>query len=574
MRRMPIQIDKAVAFLSDDRPVVQIPGAPLRDFARSPAACRIGELAAENGLFLFNFEHRVELELPDAWIEPGRQEEAQTPQWVDGMLPERKYQSFRHDLQIGSFHPGHRAKWTTHELCHGLVGFAWSPDGTPFFHAMAGRLAELLPVALWYFFDEFRLGRCRDHKGSGALFQTFCPRCEEVAAEGPREWDSDRWIRGGIGYFEKELEKLDASLREGRPIANRWFQIDLTGDGVAYARGHHRRLSSASFGRFAEQFLVPGGGYHRDIASLRERVVAVAKALLLGEALTPFAAPEEARNRWIVQDMAWRLLQIRAETDGEAAVSLDRLIDLLASDRSPEVAVEAYIALHEEVFVPAPSEIFAVGYAIGDVYGHGCAQLRAGLASICPLTLEIFDDAGVDPVAAFSRLDPARRVSLGLRWADWLTSRHPQLADLARYELALRTAKSDPVGIALGTTGADARVRLSHGAMVLVVDTDVVRLAEQVDSGEVQGVVVDGTVELHDGAGATPVIDRHALIVARDGAGELLLADIEVEAAQALGGLGDGGALNLPTGEREALLELGLVVPVSWRISDTTGVTR
>ena len=472
MRAMPIPVDTAVHYLAADRPVRTVPGGPRIDFSRSPAAARVGELAAENGLFLFHFEHRVALDLPYAWVEAGRDEDARPPEWIDGVLPERKYQSYRHDLMIGSFHPGHRGKWTTHELCHGLVGFAWRPDATPFFHATAGRLAELLPVALWYFFDEFRLQRCREHQGGGALFQTFCGRCEAAAAEGPREWDAERWIRGGIGYFQKEIDRIDASLREGRPIANRWFQIDLSSDGVAYARGHARRLSSDAMRRFAEQFLVPGGGYFDAIGDLRDRAIEVARGILLGDPVRPWAEnPEVARDRWIVQDVAWRLLQIRSETAGEAAIALDRLIDRLAVTGSVSQALSEYATLHAEVFLPAPAVAFAVGYDLAPDRGRGAVQIREGLQSVCPLTVEAFEDAGVDPVTGFVASDVAARVPLAERWARWLDREHPEVSDLARYELALRTAGSDGVGTALGPRGADDRVRLAEGARILTVSS-------------------------------------------------------------------------------------------------------
>ena len=567
MCAMPIPIDRAAQFLSRDAPVVPVSGGPRADFARSPAAQRIGEISSENGLFLFNFEHRAALELPHAWIDTGREEDAQCPVWVDVVLPERKYQSFRHDLQIGSFHPGHRGKWTTHELCHGLVGFAWRPDATPFFHATAGRLAELLPVALWYFFDEYRLRRCREHQGGGALFQTFCPRCEAAAEEGWREWDSDRWIRGGIGYFQKELDRLDASLREGRPIANRWFQIDLSSDGLAYAMGHRRRLASDAMHRFAEQFLVEGGGYFADLEGLRARVVEVARGVLLGDPVVPWAASaEEARHRWMVQDLAWRLLQVRAETAGEAAVALDRLIDDLAVTGSISDAIAAYVELHQAVFLPRPEVVFAVGYPLETGFGRGRVQVLEGLQSVCPLCVEAFEDAGVDPVAGFLDWDPSRRVPLAIRWADWLSFSHPEMADLARYEQALQVSKSDLVGAALGTKGADERVRLAYGAHVLVVSTDIVAVAESLDAGSLQGFAVDGVVCLRDEGGAAPPPDPHALIVARDASSDVVLADIEVETAAALMALGEGGLLSLPHGERNALLHLGLIVPVAWDI--------
>ena len=178
-------------------------GAPDREFTRSPAAMRVGHLATEAELFLFHFEHRVHLELPEDWVE--RPEDAAPPEWLGGVLPERKYQSFRHDLLIGSFHPGHRAKWSAHELCHALVGFAWRPDPSPLFLATAGRLAELLPVVLWYFLDEAYLQRCPVHQGGGALFRKHCLACDAAAQPNLGDVHAERRLEEAVRFMEREL---------------------------------------------------------------------------------------------------------------------------------------------------------------------------------------------------------------------------------------------------------------------------------------------------------------------------------------------------------------------------------
>ncbi|HIN85132.1 MAG TPA: hypothetical protein EYN06_01535, partial [Myxococcales bacterium] len=131
-----------------------VEGALPHELTRTPASALIGRLAAQSNLMLSHFEHRVEFSLPEAWLPVGRADLSEAPGWQNGVLTESKYQAFRHDRISGSFHPGHRAKWTAHELCHGLVGFAWQPGAGRFFHALSARLAEVLPVALWYFFDE------------------------------------------------------------------------------------------------------------------------------------------------------------------------------------------------------------------------------------------------------------------------------------------------------------------------------------------------------------------------------------------------------------------------------------
>ena len=165
---------------------------PVAELTRSTAARRVAELASESELVVSCFEHRVRLPLPERWCPDDRPDLGEPPGWEAGVLPEAKYQSFCHDRRVASFHPGHRAKWMTHELCHGLVGFAWRPDASILFHALAARLAEVLPVALWYFFDEIDLLRCPRHVGSGALFDLLCPACEALAGTAhPRRPEGD-----------------------------------------------------------------------------------------------------------------------------------------------------------------------------------------------------------------------------------------------------------------------------------------------------------------------------------------------------------------------------------------------
>ena len=124
-----------------------INGAPDHELLRSPMSTRVGELAADSGLFLAHFEARTHLPWPEHWAPADRADLVGAPQWEGGALPEPKYMSFRHDQLVGSFHPGHRAKWSAHELCHGLVGFYWDPTATDLALALGARLAEALPGA-------------------------------------------------------------------------------------------------------------------------------------------------------------------------------------------------------------------------------------------------------------------------------------------------------------------------------------------------------------------------------------------------------------------------------------------
>ena len=235
--------------MSDRR--FEIPGAPEAELDRSPAARRVGTLAAASGLRLAHWEHRVQLEQPEGWQPVNRPDLGQPSTWVDGVLPETKFRTFRLDRRIGSFNPSHRAKWTAHELLHGLVGFGWRPDGTALFHATAARLSEVLPVALWYFFDEAGLARCDRHTGQGPLFGTFCPACERAAQQGPAAGTDPELVEQGRAFVQRELDACDKSARTGRVWPNRWATIDLSSDGLAYAASHMAALCrTRSFARW------------------------------------------------------------------------------------------------------------------------------------------------------------------------------------------------------------------------------------------------------------------------------------------------------------------------------------
>ena len=93
---------------------------PEKDLNRSSIAKHIGKLAELNGLFLSHYEYRQQFDVPDLWKNSERNDLAFESGWENGSLKEFKYQSFRNDIRIGSFHPGHQNKWTSHELCHGL----------------------------------------------------------------------------------------------------------------------------------------------------------------------------------------------------------------------------------------------------------------------------------------------------------------------------------------------------------------------------------------------------------------------------------------------------------------------
>lgn len=537
--------DVVVSFAASAAPAAVPEGAPPHELARSPAAAEVGRLAASAGMFLFHHEHRVPLELPDAW---GPADDAD---WVDGVLPEPKYGAFRHDLRIGSFHPGHRAKWTAHELCHALVGFGWRPDAPPLWVATAARLCELAPVVLWYFLDEIGLRRCPRH--TGPLFRTFCADCERAASAGPDPafelGRAEALAREAAAFLEAELAAVARTRRLGRPAPHVFGSLDLCSDGLAYGAAHGPRLRSEAFSAWFERFVPPGDpGVHASLDDLEGRVVAVLRAVAQGEPL----ALTGARAGWVAQDLGQRLLDVWAQTAEPCAGELLAVVDALAAGGTAAEAFAAYVELHEAWDLPEPEAVFAVGYPV-DAAPHGARSVGRGLGTVVPVALAAAEDAGVDVVGRFAEADLRGRARrpLGARFARWIAEAWPgSVADLARYEAALRTARGEPELAALGADGVD-ELRLAEGVEVHRFGFDVVRAAEQVDSGEVSGRHDGGRLALDP----APVPREVGLAIGRDAAGELVIAEIP----------GGGGGDALPQGVLQGLAPLGLAAPTAWR---------
>ncbi|MCA9490754.1 MAG: hypothetical protein KC621_12580, partial [Myxococcales bacterium] len=488
-----------------------------------------------------------------AWVSEADAELAQPPVWEAGVLPEAKYQAFRHDLPLGSFHPGHRAKWSTHELCHGLVGFAWRADASPLFHATAGRLAELVPVVLWYFLDEVGLRRCPRH--AGPLFRTHCPACERAAALGPAPMESARaeeLLAEAARFVDRELAAVARTRRLQIPCPHVWGSIDLCSDGVAYAASHGLRLTSDAMHTFAELFLTrPGDGFQTELDAVEERALAVLAAIAEGAPLTPWTG---GRARWVAWDLGQRLLQVSEEVDGSVRDALVGLAARLAEGEAPAAVADAYATLAEDAPLPQPEELLALGYAVQGLPGRSVDQVHEGLRTVCPLLCELEEDAGSSLIERFVEEDRWERVPLGDRFAAWLERAYPgPAAWLARFEASLRTAGGEPEVevLAEGEVGS----RWVEGTRRLRFPADVPTWAEAIERGEVTPEARDGALVL-PAPGGPPT----ALVVGRDRVGELVIADVPAELPEAW--VDDARLLGdlLP-----ALAELGLVAPERYR---------
>ena len=526
-----LDLDAALAFLGGPLPAGPWPeGAPPHELLRSPAAARVGRLAAEAGFFLLHHEHRL------------AEVDAEPAEWTDGVLPEPKYEAFRHDLPIGSFHPGHRAKWTAHELCHLLVGFGWRPGATPLFTATAARLAELVPVVLWYFLDEVRLRRCPRH--DGPLFRTFCADCEAAAAGGSRA------ARRGA---RPPSPRRRRPLRRGRARGGRAHAEART------ALSARLGLAGSHVGRPRVRGGAPAPPDRAGLRGARRALPRTASRPGRARSETSRDAPSPCsarspkggrwrsagdRGRWVARDLCQRLLEIRDETDGDCARELLGVVDALAAGGAPRHAFAACTALFDEYELPLPEDVFAVGYALDGVPSRAVAQVEDGLRTVVPLALELAEDADVDVVAPFVEADAHVRRPLGQRFADWLAVAHPEVAPLARFEAALQVGAERARGRSSAPARAPARGRRRRGAG----PHDVVALAHAVQVGETTG-----------GAGrearppAVSAADA-ALAVARSAEGPVV---VEVTAIERL-------ADPASSPDCYALQAVGMLVPARW----------
>jgi hypothetical protein len=540
-------------------------GALAHELLRSPAAARVGDMAVESGLLFAHFERRLELPLPEGMDVVGRPDlglhptDPDAPGWVRGTLPETKFRTFRLDRRVSSLHPGHGPKWTAHELCHGLVGFGWAPGMSRLWHAQAARLAEVLPVALWYFHDEAGLRRCDRHAGGGPLFGQRCADCDAAAALGPVEAPAaevEAWHAGGRAYVEREIDAAWRSLREGRSVPNRHGPLELGSDGLAYATAHGPVLQSQLFHRYLDLFFDEGEGWLPTLDALIARVRAVQDALCGGAPARPWVG---GRWAWIAQDIGWRLLSVLAETEGDCAEELDQLTEALADDQSEDGVlrcVEAYTALHEDWVVPPPEDVFAVGYPIGVGLGVALGQLEAGVQSALPGASRLLGGALPQLVRRFAAVDGPARAPLGDRFAAFLSAEHPgAAADQARLDAAfahLPPPDLDSASLPVDEA-ADDRLRLPRHVRVLSVNH-----------------AVSADPDLIDPAlGLEPVQPTLHLAAIRRPDGEVELMEVEDLVLEALARAAREAALpealGLSPEAALSLLEAGVLCPVSWR---------
>jgi hypothetical protein len=540
---------------------------PILELNRSPAAQTVGKLASASGLFLTQFEHRHHLSTPPIWLPEDRPDLAGEVEWKNGVLKEHKYLHFRYDQPLGSFHPSHRSKWTTHELCHGLVGFTWRSDMTPLAHSLAARLSEVLPVALWYFFDEVQLRRCPLHYLQGALFQDHCVYCEQMATQGPRlpEIDDEEMVKAGIRFVKDELAMIAKSKRFGRPLPHRYATLDLNSDAMAYVAQNIKRMEDPTFRMFIELFHGHHTGMWADLDELEGRVWGLTEALSGGLPANPLPA---GKAHWIAQDLGWRLLSISAQCEDKEAIDrLESLAEGLSQNPSDlQVVFSDYQDLYDTFFLPDPEGVFGLGYPLLDIendviWGSDLAQLYRGVDSACPSLSKVLGAEGLsEQISAFAVWDLERpqRIGVGKRFAQFLseTARGP-LSDLATYEATLQHPNPpDPYSAAFAWHSSEGSlVRRAQGVDVLHLGVEVPALIEAIAAENDE----------------TDVPEReHWMLITNQAGGVRRVAEVTEKVAGALELLAEGpvelNILNLDEEDWDLLVDAGAVTPCNWHI--------
>lgn len=390
---------------------------PELDLNRSSIAKHIGKLAEMNGLFLSHYEYRQQFDAPDIWKNSNRLDLEFDVGWENGSLKEFKYQSFRNDIRIGSFNPAHQNKWTSHELCHGLVGFAWNKNWQFFDHAIAARLSELLPVVVYYFYDEADCQRCEKHAFPN-IFYGYCAECELKSHLGPKENAEQRsfWMKKGKQFFDNEMRSIKASLEQRRCFYHIDHHLNLMSDGLAYASQQYKRISSPEYIDFIERFYTDKD-YFSTIEDLMRHVEQVHDDLLM-ERLVDYKFGDPNSHK--IKDLAWRFYELSADCSDELKESILNLIDEVTTNFDKDdfdYALNSYKNLLEEWELPEIDDIYAFGYHIDNKVGYSTKLIREGLESAFVDNIEVIESKVIDD---FMEKDRRKRGLLAQRFTRYL----------------------------------------------------------------------------------------------------------------------------------------------------------
>ena len=356
------------------------------DVNRSKFSSYIYQQASKNDFFLYHFEYRYLLDLPEIWKNDGDQE----AYWTNGILKEDKYQHFRNDSRIGSFNPSHSSKWTSHELTHLLTGFAWNSDFSYFDIAIAARLAELIPVIVFYYWDEAYTKRCAKHKEQ-ASYGKLCFECEKLAEINPDDPIAEKLMEEADKFFHSEIESIKKSIKEEKFNFNPYWKLDLMSDAISYTKHQSKRLQSLEFHEFIEKFHPKNTGLYRTIDEFLAHIESLYKNMKVQKNLKKF---DGNRDLWISQDIAWRFTSFQLTSQSESVKEeCSIFIDELAENKNIESiqkCIEDYWQIYnqnEDEFLH-PDMLFGVGYQIDPEHGKSFSMIESGLISSVGPALE------------------------------------------------------------------------------------------------------------------------------------------------------------------------------------------
>ena len=514
-------------------------GAPSRDSLGTVLSARAMVMAARRGRAFYMHELRGRIPMPpelcpelEVW------EEGTVPVWQDGVLVEPKYFSFRQDAPFAAYNPVHRRKWRPHELLHGAVGFYWSPNATRFETYVGARLNELLPVVHWYGFDEIFRPRCDEHRGA-VLYREYCPRCESVLRP---YWEVEpedrlaalRFGRAAQEHFLREMEACRDEIRTGTVRETPLGRLNASSDAIGYLHGHWNRLTSVSFERWAQMFLIDGIDYVSDISAYADRVERHAARLVGGPVVASADRFATLRLRRVMQDYGYRALLalewLTTPTHATQAIentilgALQRCADAATRlaeedeggwDTAP--ALEHLVEMLRELRHALPDHVAEALLAAGlPFYEHGrdkhweLVQLAEGISQGARFSAARVDAGHIQTFAnseVFGR--PGR---LSSRFAEYLLNkartnpRYREVAELASLEAwasdnPRRDEHAERFGIPVaGTEGLDAAdLRINRTLRRAEFDTDAVAvLADtQFDDARVEMAGAYWRGELH-----------------------------------------------------------------------------
>src|SRR5690606_25907298 len=141
------------------------------------------------------------------------------------------------------------------------------------------------PVVHWYGFDEIHRPHCAQHQDE-VLRQQMCSAC--IAEQRP-VWthavlpvDEDRARARAtecLDHLRCELQAVGEEHDRGRVVSTPRGSLDASSDALAYLDGHWNRLTSWSFGAWAELFSRPGLDHVSTPWAQLERVAELASRL-------------------------------------------------------------------------------------------------------------------------------------------------------------------------------------------------------------------------------------------------------------------------------------------------------